>query len=57
MATEYTGFHCPTSLKERLKEEAEKENRSLSNYIITILRWKMQERDDQAERPANDYKE
>lgn len=36
-ATKYTAFRCPEELLEPLRKRAEKDRRSLSNYIIVLI--------------------
>lgn len=35
--TKYTAFRCPEDLLAKAKIKAEKDRRSLSNYIITLI--------------------
>lgn len=37
MKTERIGIRVSSKLKARIKKEAEKENRSISNLVVTIL--------------------
>jgi hypothetical protein len=49
--TRYTAFRCPEDLLAKAKAKAQRDRRSLSNYIITLI-----ERDvgngDKIEKPA-----
>jgi hypothetical protein len=35
--TRYTAFRCPEDLLEKAKAKAQRDRRSLSNYIITLI--------------------
>jgi predicted DNA-binding protein len=51
--SKYTAFRCPEELLEKAKAKAQKDRRSLSNYLITLI-----ERDVGSEpaEPANNQK-
>ena len=47
--TRYTAFRCPEDLLAKAKAKAQRDRRSLSNYIITLI-----EKDVQDELPASE---
>lgn len=47
MKTEYIGFRIAPELKRALEKLAEKENRTLGNYCLTVLKNHVEEKKDE----------